>query len=205
MMQVKNMTPPDLTQQPVVGILLAAGFSRRFGQHNKLLHPLSDGQQVALSAANALIQALPNSIAVIRDRASALVHPLKSLGFKLAYCETQHQHMSDSLKLGIVTAESEFPQMSGLVIALADMPYIKATTIARVAQHLAHTPIVQPIFHNQPGHPVGFASDLMHELRLIEGDQGARSVLQAHSAEIFRFECEDAGILKDIDTPADLP
>lgn len=198
------MHPPDLTQHAVVGLLLAAGFSRRFGQQNKLLHPLADGQQVALSAANALIQALPNSVAVIRDHSSALVHPLKSLGFKLAYCETQHKHMSDSLKLGIATAQSEFPQMSGVVIALADMPYIQATTIERVAQHLGQARIVQPMLHGQPGHPVGFARDLMPELRFIEGDQGARAVLHAHSAEIYRFECEDAGILKDIDTPADL-
>lgn len=198
------MPPTDPTQRPVVGLLLAGGFSRRFGPQNKLLQPLADGQLVALSAAQVLIQALPHSIAVIRASESSLASQLMSLGFKIATCEAQHQQMSDSLKLGIVTAQSCFPQLLGLVIALADMPYLQATTIKRVAQRLTQANIVQPMYQGQPGHPVGFGLDLIPELLLVEGDQGARAVLRTHQAEILRFECQDAGILKDIDTPADL-
>ncbi|WP_019881070.1 MULTISPECIES: NTP transferase domain-containing protein [unclassified Methylophilus] len=198
------MTPLAPIQQPVVGLLLAGGFSRRFGAQNKLLQPLADGQLMALSAAQALIQALPNSIAVIRAYESPLTGQLMSLGFKVVTCEEQHQQMADSLKLGVVTAQTHFPHLSGLVIALADMPYIQAATITRVAQQLTQTRLVQPMFQGQPGHPVGFTSDLIPELLLVEGDQGAREVLRAHQAEILRFECQDAGILKDIDTPADL-
>lgn len=198
------MTPTDPTQRPVVGLLLAGGFSRRFGAQNKLLQPLADGQLMALRAAQALIQALPYSIAVIRGYESSLAGQLMSLGFKVVACEEQHQEMADSLKLGVVTAQTHFPTLSGLVIALADMPYIQAATITRVAQQLTQARLVQPIFQGQPGHPVGFASDLMPELLQVEGDQGARAVLRAHQAEKLRFECQDAGILKDIDTPADL-
>jgi len=198
------MTPTDPTQQPVVGLLLAGGFSRRFGAQNKLLQPLADGQLIALSAAQALIRALPNSIAVIRANEQPLASQLVSLGFKVVTCEEQHEQMSDSLKLGVVTAQTHCPQMSGLVIALADMPYIQAATITRVAEQLTQARLVQPMYQGQPGHPVGFASDLMPELLLVEGDQGARAVLRAHQAEVLRFECQDAGILKDIDTPADL-
>jgi molybdenum cofactor cytidylyltransferase len=198
------MSPTDPTQRPVVGLLLAGGFSRRFGPQNKLLQPLADGQLLALSAAQALIQALPHSIAVIRASESSLASQLMSLGFKIVTCEAQHQQMSDSLKLGIVTAQSCFPQMSGMVIALADMPYLQVTTIERVAQRLTQANIVQPMYQGQPGHPVGFGPDLIPELLLVEGDQGARAVLRTHQAEILRFECQDAGILKDIDTPADL-
>ncbi|WP_029147867.1 NTP transferase domain-containing protein [Methylophilus sp. 5] len=198
------MTPTDPAQRPVVGLLLAGGFSRRFGAQNKLLQPLADGQLMALSAAQTLIQALPNSIAVIRGSESPLASQLMSLGFKVVTCEEQHQQMSDSLRLGVVTAQTHFPHMPGLVIALADMPYIQTATIARVAQQLTQATIVQPMYKNQPGHPVGFCRDLIPELLLVEGDQGARAVLRAHQAEILRFECQDAGILKDIDTPADM-
>lgn len=198
------MTPLAPIQQPVVGLLLAGGFSRRFGAQNKLLQPLADGQLMALSAAQALIQALPNSIAVIRAYESPLTGQLMSLGFKVVTCEEQHQQMADSLTLGVVTAQTHFPHLFGLVIALADMPYIQAATITRVAQQLTQARLVQPMFQGQPGHPVGFTSDLIPELLLVEGDQGAREVLRAHQAEILRFECQDTGILKDIDTPADL-
>jgi len=198
------MAHSNLSNSSIIGILLAGGFSRRFGAQNKLLQPLPNGHSVALSAAQALISALPNSVAVIRATESTLANQLRALGFKVVECETQHQQMSDSLKLGMVSAQAEFPQLTGLVIALADMPYIQAETIAHVAQQLTQARLVQPMYQGQPGHPVGFASDLIAELQLVEGDQGARAVLRAHQAEVLRFECQDAGILSDIDTPADL-
>jgi len=50
----------------MVGILLAAGFSRRFGSVDKLLHLLPDGRPMALKSAENLIQVIPTSIAVLR-------------------------------------------------------------------------------------------------------------------------------------------
>lgn len=213
------MIHPRPTQAPIVGILLAGGFSRRFGQQNKLLHALPDGQLIALSAAQALIKALPASVAVIRRTESALATELRELGFVVVQCEDKHQQMSDSLKLGVLAAQSAFPHLAGLVIALADMPFIQAETIKQVAAQLAQASIVQtsvdratmaqakivqPVWHGQPGHPVGFSSALIAELLTVEGDQGARAVIHAHQAEVLRWACEDAGILRDIDTPADL-
>ncbi|WP_292784004.1 nucleotidyltransferase family protein [Methylophilus sp. UBA6697] len=198
------MAHPDPRPPLIAGILLAGGFSRRFGTQNKLLQPLADGQLVALRAAQALIAALPHSVAVIRANQPTLGNQLTSLGFKVIECEDQHQQMSDSLKLGLMATKNAFPAMTGLVIALADMPFIQAETIQQVAQQLIQARIVQPMYHGQPGHPVGFRSDLIPDLLAIEGDQGARDVLRAHQADILRFECQDAGILRDIDTPADL-
>lgn len=198
------MVHPLPTQPPIVGILLAGGFSRRFGSQNKLLQSLPNGQLIALSAAQALIAALPASVAVIRKTESALAATMADLGFVVVECEDRHQQMSDSLKLGILTAQSAFPHLAGVVIALADMPFIQAETIKQVAAQLAQASIVQPVWQGQPGHPVGFSSALISELLTVEGDQGARTVIRAHQAEVLRWACEDAGILRDIDTPADL-
>jgi len=198
------MAQTPLSTSSIIGILLAGGFSRRFGPQNKLLQPLPNGQSVALSAAQALISALPNSVAVIRTTESTLADALTALGFKVVACEEQHQQMSDSLKLGIVSAQAAFPALTGMVIALADMPFIETETIQQVAQRLAQAPIVQPEYQGQPGHPVGFHHDLIPALLTMTGDEGARAVLRAHQAEVLRFECHDAGILRDIDTPADL-
>lgn len=198
------MAHSSLSNSSIIGILLAGGFSRRFGPQNKLLQPLPNGQSVAMNAAQALISALPNSVAVIRATESALADALTALGFKVVTCEEQHQQMSDSLKLGIESAQAAFPALTGMVIALADMPFIHTETIQQVAQRLAHALIVQPEYQGQPGHPVGFKCELIPQLMLVEGDQGARAVMRAHHADVLRFECHDAGILRDIDTPADL-
>jgi molybdenum cofactor cytidylyltransferase len=194
------------TQLPfVVGILLAAGFSRRFGQADKLMQPLHDGMPVAMASAWHLLQALPRVVAVIRPENTVLNTALLSLGVHVAVCDTETPEMADSLKLAIQTAHAQFPALSGYVLALADMPFIAPATIAAVAgQLLAGAQIVQPVFAGQRGHPVGFSSTYRSELLAVSGDQGARDVLRAHQDAVLLLPCEDAGSLQDIDTPADL-
>jgi molybdenum cofactor cytidylyltransferase len=200
----KNMLATCPVPLSTVGILLAGGFSRRFGPQNKLTQRLTDGEMIGIRSARTLIAALPVAIAVVRENDPDFTASLAALGYHVVLCHIQHALMADSLKLGIQSAQAVFPHLTGLVIALADMPYIQVETIRQVASGLARASIVQPAMQGQPGHPVAFASRLIPELLAIEGDQGAREVLRAHQADILRLECQDPGILKDIDTPADL-
>ena len=189
--------------QPV-GLLLAAGFSRRFGPQNKLLQRLANGERMAVVAARHLLSALPQSVAVVRASEAELVAELQALGMSVAVCSNQQQVMADSLKLGLDTALKVFPQLTGVVIALADMPYIQPQTIQQVANALVQHPLAQPVMAGKPGHPVGFSRALVPALQQVEGDQGARAVLRAHQASLWQIPCEDTGIFQDIDTPADL-
>jgi molybdenum cofactor cytidylyltransferase len=191
-------------QSLVVGILLAAGFSRRFGPQDKLLHPLSNGLSVAEAAGQALITALPDAVAVVRQENALLQAALTAQGFSVAQCTTGAMEMADSLKLGVQAAQADFPAATGFVIALADMPFIQPATIRKVADQLAFSAIVQPVVNGQRGHPVGFASRFAQALLAVTGDQGARAVLRAHAHEVFLLACDDSGILQDIDTLADL-
>ena len=45
---------------------------------------------------------------------------------------------------------------------------------------------------------------LFRSLLNLQGDEGARSVIGRHHCELEIIECDDRGILRDIDTPADL-
>lgn len=199
-----QMHTPLPSDAPLVGLLLAAGFSRRFGVQNKLLQPLPNGECMAVVAARSLITALPHSVAVIRANVPELSAALKALGLIVVECGEQEQVMADSLKLGLNTVLTAFPQCAGVVIALADMPFIQPQTIQHVANALAQHPLVQPVMAGKPGHPVGFSRALIPELLRMEGDQGAREVVRAHQAQSIHIACEDPGIFRDIDTPADL-
>ncbi len=64
----------------MVGILLAAGFSRRFGPSNKLLQPLPDGYLIAQVAAKRLIEATPTSVAEVRSENKILADLLQDEG-----------------------------------------------------------------------------------------------------------------------------
>jgi len=189
----------------VVGILLAAGFSRRFGSTDKLLQPLPDGRPIALAAAEHLIEAIPNSIVVLRAENTALATLLVNAGLKVIFCNENEREMADSLTAAIRYSASVEVTNDGFVIALADMPYIQSETIRAVANKIATgASIAIPTFQNQRGHPVGFYAKFRHELESLQGDEGARSIIKRYADEVELLPTDDAGILADIDTPADL-
>lgn len=189
----------------MVGILLAAGFSRRFGNDDKLLYPLHNGQPIALASAQSLISALPISIAVVRPENKALARLLSNAGLEVIFCHMHDKEMADSLVTAIRSLAISEVLTEGFVIALADMPFINSHTIGLVAEKVkAGASIVIPTYHGRRGHPVGFSARFRQELENLKGDEGARSIIQRYPEEVFLMPCEDAGILLDIDTAADL-
>jgi len=189
----------------MIGILLAAGFSRRFGASNKLLQPMADGRPIALAAAQNLIQAIPTCIAVVRPENTALAALLQQAGLTVLACKESEQEMADSLSAAIRFSTNFEAANHGLVIALADMPYIQPATIRTIANSLnSSESITIPTYHGQRGHPVGFAAKYRSELENLQGDEGARSIVKRYADAVRLLACEDAGILADIDTPQDL-
>lgn len=188
----------------MVGILLAAGFSRRFGAADKLLQVLPDGRPIALASAESLIKAIPISIAVVRPENTALAELLLNTGLKIVLCHESDQEMADSLATAIRFSSNFEASSDGFVIALADMPFIQSSTITKVATKLSSSAsIIIPSYLGQRGHPVGFAAKFRDALESLHGDEGARSIIKRYPNEVHLLPCNDAGILTDIDTPAD--
>lgn len=184
----------------VVGILLAAGTGRRFGSH-KLLAPLADGTPLAIAAARRLIAVLPESLAVVRPGDAKLTALLKGQGLGIVECLQADQGMGHSLAAGIAATRDA----DAWLIMLADMPYIQDTTIRRLVVLLdSGVELIAPFYKGQRGHPVGFAAMFGSELLALHGDAGAREILSRHAASLKSLEVDDAGILADVDTPADV-
>lgn len=184
----------------IVGILLAAGQGSRFGS-NKLCHPLADGAPIAVRSAANLRNALGEVLAVLRPEDSVLRGHFDVAGVPYVLCPDAGQGMAATLVCGIRAT----PGASGWIIALGDMPYIRAGTMAAVASAIADGALLAaPFVEGQRGHPVGFAAPLKDELLALEGDEGARRVIAAHKEQLRRVDCDDPGILADIDVPADL-
>ena len=189
----------------MVGILLAAGFSRRFGATDKLLQLLPDGRPIAVASAESLIQGVPDCIAVLRPENKVLAELLSDRGFKLVFCAENSQEMADSLVTAVRFSAQFLASNDGFVIALADMPYIKPNSIQTIAGQLTKgASIVIPTYLGQHGHPVGFAAKFRNDLENLQGDEGARSIIKRYPNEVALLACEDKAILADIDIPADL-
>ena len=184
----------------ICGILLAAGTSKRFGS-NKLMHPLPGGTPVALAALDNLRKAIPHVIAVVRPGVPILENRLSEGGATVIQCVNADDGMGASLAMAIAASGD----VTGWVIALADMPYIRPETIGKIAASLAAgAAIVAPAYKGQRGHPVGVSARFRAQLEGLRGDEGARSVLKEHAGLIKLIDVDDPGVCQDIDTPDDL-
>jgi molybdenum cofactor cytidylyltransferase len=187
------------------GILLAAGYSKRFGS-NKLLQALpagalEAGTPIGLAAAKHLLEALPESIAVVRPRAQKLGKMLRDAGCNTVVCKNASEGMGTSLAAGVrATADAE-----GWIVALADMPFIRTETVRTVARAISEgAAIAAPVYRGERGHPVGFARRFLDELSSLHGDDGARQFIKQHPEWVKLLEVDDPGTVRDIDKPSDL-
>ena len=184
----------------IAGILLAAGRSTRFGTH-KLLQPLADGMPMAIAALRHLAQGVDEVIVVVRPDDHPLIKLLAPEKARILPCVDAAHGMGASLACGVRAA----PKADAWLIALADMPYVPPAVIAALlAQLRSGAAIVAPSHQGKRGHPVGFSRAFYADLAALSGDQGARHLLDHYANQLSLIPVADPGILRDIDTPADL-
>lgn len=132
---------------------------------------------------------------------AALRQALEAAGCGILETDRTARGMGASLAAA-VEATARF---DGWIVALGDMPRVRVETIAGIREALEGGARIAAPFHGgRRGHPVGFSAALRQELLSLDGDVGARGVLERHSDELCRLDVGDSGILVDIDTAADL-
>lgn len=186
--------------EPLTGILLAAGSSSRFGR-DKLTALLPDGQFVVTAAARSLMAATPSVLAVVRSEHSGPALALRKLGIELLVASQAPDGMGASL----AAAVRHTAGARGWLVALGDMPYLSPNCVRAVSQSVSSEhDIAIPEYLGRTGHPVAFGSAYRPALSALDGDYGASAIVREHSRRVIRVPCADTGIFRDIDRPADL-
>lgn len=190
--------------QACAGILLAAGRGRRFdatGARNKLLARLPGGESVVAASARTLLSILPDVIAVVPLDDGGVAGVLRALGCRVVVCAGADSGMAASLVHGL---RASLPDAQSWVVALGDMPHVRAATIAALADAVREgADIAIPVYEGRRGNPVAFSARHLPALLSLEGDQGARGIVRANP--VCEVDAGDPGVLLDIDTLSDLP
>ena len=184
-------------------IVLAAGQGSRFvGTSHKLAQPLGESSVLGTTLRHAIASQL-HVVVVTTDRFAGearqsvaardvVVVPEAGSG------ESSQLGMGYSIAAGVRASATS----AGWIMLPADMPLLQPATLQAVARQLDRHPVAYAQYQGRRGHPVGFAAELYSELVALSGDEGARRLVARYPA--FGIELDDAGILADIDTEADL-
>ncbi|MEM7407298.1 MAG: molybdopterin-binding/glycosyltransferase family 2 protein [Pseudomonadota bacterium] len=198
-------TPEDVVKAPdLAAVVLAAGQSRRMGQRNKLLIEV-DGQPMVAHAVRAAAEAGLAPIVVVtgheRERIEAAL-----AGDRVQFCHNPDyaQGLSTSLAKGLRALGDD---CDGALVCLGDMPRVGARVMDRLSA--AYDPvegraICVPTWHGKRGNPVLWDRRFFAQMAEVEGDVGARHLLGMHQAMVCEVAMEDAAVLLDIDSPAEL-
>lgn len=187
----------------VAALVLAAGQSSRMGGVNKLLAEV-DGVPMALRAVNAALASKAASVTVVLGHEAEQVESLLA-GRKINLVRNPDyaQGMSTSLRAGMraLPAEAE-----AAVVLLGDMPRVSAVHVDRLidAFDAKQPAIVVPQRNGKRGNPILWPREFFAPMQAIDGDRGARGLLEENPQRIRSVEMDDDAIHADVDTPEDL-
>jgi molybdenum cofactor cytidylyltransferase len=205
--ELRRITDEDIEERStrddtVLGVLLAAGGSSRFGGRNKLLAEI-DGEPLVRHAARTLCDSRASDVvAVLGHQSSAVRDALGGLGMEFVENDAYEQGLSTSVARGVRVAVED--SADAAVFLPGDMPLIDSVTVDSLADafHADVADAVAPTYQGQRGNPVLFGARHFDALRSVGGDVGGRSVLLDSDGALF--ETDDSGVVTDIDTHEDL-
>ncbi|WP_431052760.1 nucleotidyltransferase family protein [Roseateles sp. L2-2] len=190
-------------RRPAV-VVLAAGRGQRFrGEGHKLEQVVNGDTVLALTLRQTMASGLP-MLVVTSTALAPLVRRHVASRDMLVLPDQDRLGRPAPLGMGhsIAAGVAATGDAPGWLILPADMPMVRSSTLAAVAQAIEHDPIAYAQHRGRRGHPVGFNAELFSELASLQGDEGARRLLARYPAQAV--EVDDPGVLIDVDTVEDL-
>jgi len=142
-------------------------------------------------------------VVVLGASADAIRREVELDRAKVVINEAYQEGMGTSLRAGL---EAVGPGAKAALVVLADQPFLQPSTVDKlIEQHQQGRPqIVIPLYRGFRGNPVLLDRSVFAELAGLTGDIGCRAIFGSHTENILKVPVDDAGILLDVDTPADV-
>jgi molybdenum cofactor cytidylyltransferase len=186
-----------------VAIVTAAGSAVRFGGR-KLLVPI-DGEPLLDHTIRALLEGGVAEVIVVVGREARAelerdVNAMLDARVRPVENPDPSRGMFSSIQEGAAQAQGDL-----ILVMPGDMPYVSADTVrAVIAAYERRPAIVSPRYRGKRGHPVALPSALRDEIGAADPRATLHDVIQRQTHLRVDLDVEDRGIVRDVDTPADL-
>jgi molybdenum cofactor cytidylyltransferase len=181
--------------------ILAAGRGSRLGDDAKPLVRFHDRPLVSWALDAAVASGL-HPIWLVTGYKGSQVAAAAPPGVDVVHNRHWRRGISSSLRSAL-RAIDPYVEVSAVCVGLADQPRVGSDAYRRLADtHAAGAQLAVATYGGARGNPVLLGRSLWAEAHQLEGDVGARQLMQRH--EVVEVSCDDTGSAVDIDTAEDL-
>ena len=184
-------------------IILAAGGSTRFGSPKQLAR--LEGKSLIRSITEVAVSTGLKTLVVLGSQAEQIKSEISELEVSVLINNDWETGLSSSIKAGLLRMLELNPDASAIMLVLSDQPSISKHTLENLAASQIETgkPIVASSYSNIAGTPALFTKPLFPQLMKLEGDRGAKTLIEKHrDADVALVDAPEAEF--DIDFQDDL-
>ncbi|UNY98731.1 nucleotidyltransferase family protein [Zhouia spongiae] len=184
-------------------LILAAGSSSRMGAPKQLL-AVGNQKMISVIVGNAAKSKAGKIYCVLGAKAEEIQKDIKRSGAEVIYNADWEKGLGSSIAAGVKHMCSTKEQLDGILIMLSDQPKVDEVYLNNMIRLFKQKPdkIIASKYQYRYGVPALFPSAYFKLLMQLEGDKGARSILnKTHKMNVETPG--DSECLDDIDTPED--
>ncbi len=186
-------------------VLLAAGLSSRMEGRNKLLMSLK-GKIILAHTLEALLACDADEVIVVLGyQSKEIKFFIDSNNYEVKTVYNKHfaTGLTSSVKAGVEIVSSE---ADGIMICLADMPFIKPDQYNQIIKGFKKAvksnpdTIIVPYYHGKWGNPVIFSAAHKSEILSHKKMEGCKGLIKSNPQNVIEINLNIKSITQDIDT-----
>lgn len=185
-------------------LYLAAGYSRRYGDKNKLTDRHGGKPLYACGLdqwQKAIVDRSDCQLCVVTCW-QEIETECQKRGVLVVHCADSCKGIAHTIRCGIQSLPL-LTKEDYLCFSVADQPNLTAGTITNLLDAAAQKPLTACVGHgDEMGNPTLFSAALAEELLQLTGDKGGKSILRKHPENHIRILCDPVELL-DIDVQED--
>jgi len=181
---------------------LAAGKSARMGKPKQLL-PVAEDTLIELALKTAIEARMDDIYCILGANFKEIQPKVEKYSVEIVENKDWENGLGKSIAVGTAAILKKEPQTEGILILLADQPWVDGLYLEKMISRFEDRPdaVIASDYEGFYGVPAIFAKAYFEQLKGLEGDNGAKELLNSRKMPIISVKSPEK--LDDIDTPAD--